>query len=128
MEQHVVSSGPFFRASVRIGTGAQPQRDVCWLHRFCDDCDQIVAEGAKVRLVPERRGERFEGLSRVILATVEAPIYERLGASSQWVEQGSYHEGGDHHGEGVLLARKGDETSLQHHDAAEVEPDEHGCE
>jgi hypothetical protein len=57
----------------RVGT--QPQSDVSWLHRLPHHSHQVVAQCIKIRLVLELCGEALEGLSRVILATVEAPIY-----------------------------------------------------
>ncbi len=108
--------------------GPQPQSDVLWLHRLPHLSQQIIAQSIEVRLVSKLGGEALESLSRVVLPSVEASIYERLYAPSQWVEQGCYHESGGHHCEGGLLAREGDEEPLQHHDAAEVESNQHGRE
>ena len=58
--------------------GTQPQSDVLRLHRLPDYPNQIFAEGAQVRLVPELRRERFEGLPRVVFSPIEATVYERL--------------------------------------------------
>src|SRR5215210_777002 len=55
--------------------GTQPQGDVRRLHRLPRYFDELVADGAEVRFVAKPGGEGFEGLSRVILATVETPIY-----------------------------------------------------
>jgi hypothetical protein len=98
--------------------GTQPQSDVLRLHRLPRYYHQIVAQGSEVGLIPERRREALESLSRIILLAVEAPVYERLYAPSQGVEQGCYHESGGHHREGGRLAREEDEEPLQHHDAA----------
>src|ERR671913_1262499 len=67
--------------------GPQPQSDVFWLHRLPHHSYQIVAQSIEVRLVSKLGGEALESLSRVVLSSVEAPIYERLYAPSQWVEQ-----------------------------------------
>jgi hypothetical protein len=103
--------------------GPQPQSDVLWLHRLPHHSHQIVAQSIEVRLVSKLGGEALESFSRVVLPSVEASIYERLYAPSQWFEQGCYRESGDHHREGGLLAGEDDEETLQHHDAAEVESD-----
>src|SRR5687768_11001039 len=58
--------------------GPQPQSDVLWLHRLPHHSHQIVAQSIEVRLVSKLGGEALESLSRVILSSVEAPIYERL--------------------------------------------------
>src|ERR671921_1750120 len=108
--------------------GPQPQIYVLWLHRLPDHCHQIVAQSIQGRLVSELGGEALESLLRVILLAVEAPIYERLNAPSQGVEQCCYQERGGHHRQGGLLAREDDEEPLQHHDAAQVEANEHGRE
>jgi hypothetical protein len=108
---------------IRGLVGTQPQSDVLRLHRLLHHPYQVVAQGIEVRLVPELCGETLKSLPRVILLAVEATVDERLGAPSQRVEQGCYHESGGHHREGGLLARDDDEEPLQHHDAAEVESD-----
>src|SRR5215213_5649364 len=70
--------------------GTQPQSDVLGPHRLPHHCHQVVAQGIEVCLVPELDGEALKRLSGVILLAVEAPIYERLHAPSQRVEQGCY--------------------------------------
>ena len=78
----------------RVGT--QPHRDVRRLHRLPDHLQQIVAQSIEVRLFSELGGEALEGLSGIILLAVEAPVYERLYAPSQRVEQGGDHESRGH--------------------------------
>ena len=63
---------------VRSRIGAQPQRDVVWLHRFPDHPYEVIAQGIEVRLVSELGREGFQGLSSVVLLAVEAAVYERL--------------------------------------------------
>src|SRR5215203_1765952 len=84
--------------------------------RLPDHCHQIVAQSIEVRLVSKLGGEVLESLSRVVLPSVEASIYERLYAPSRRVEQGCYQERGGHHRQGGLLAREDGEEPLQHHD------------
>src|SRR5215210_944081 len=80
--------------------GAQPQRDVLRLHRLPDYPDQIVAEGAQVGFVAKLRGELFERLSSVVLASVETAVDEGLDTPApQRVEQGGDRERGDDDGE-----------------------------
>ena len=64
----------------RVGT--QPQRDVGGLHRLPYHPYQVVAQCLQVGLVPQLGGEGFQGLSGIVLAAVEAPVYERLDAPS----------------------------------------------
>src|SRR5918994_7608123 len=65
--------------------------------------DQLVVQRVQVRFVAQAGRERFQGLSGVVLAAVEAPVYEGLDASPQWVKQCCYHERGDDYGELRLL-------------------------
>src|SRR5215210_1211694 len=77
----------------------QPQRDVFRLNRFPDDSNQFLVQAVEVRLVAQAGGEGVERLSRVVLLSVEAPVYERLDAASQGVEQRGDRERGDHDGQ-----------------------------
>src|SRR5215208_3978328 len=106
----------------RLGT--QPQRDVCGLHSLPHHPYQVFAQRIQVRLFPELSRESFQGLSSVVLAAVEAPVYKALYAASQRREQCCYQEGGCHHCEGGLLPSERDEDPLQYNDAAEVEGDQ----
>src|SRR5919107_4159478 len=78
-------------------SGTQPQRDVGWLHRFPHHPHKVLVQRLGVRLVPELCRERFEGLSRVVLASVEATVDEGLDASPQGIEQGRDHKGRGHY-------------------------------
>ena len=60
----------------------EPHAHVSRLHRLPHDSHQIVAQGIEVRLVPELRGEALKSFPRIILTSVEAPVYESLDASS----------------------------------------------
>jgi hypothetical protein len=66
------------------------------LHRFPHHANEIVTHGVEVRLIPELGREGFKGLSRIVLAPVEAAIYKRLHASSQRYEQAGNGESRDH--------------------------------
>jgi hypothetical protein len=72
--------------TLRGGIGPQPQRDVCRLHRLPDHPHQFGVQRLKIGLLSQLGGEGFEGLSSIVLAAVEAPIYERLDAASQRIE------------------------------------------
>src|SRR5215208_6671397 len=100
----------------RIGT--QPHGHVSRLHGLTHHTYQVVIEGLQIRLLPQLDGERFEGLPRIILAPIEAAIYEGLDATTEGVEKGRYQEGRGHDGQGGPLSREGDEYPLQHHDTA----------
>src|SRR5215204_7564354 len=106
---------------------AQPQRDVLWLHRLPHDRYQLGIQTVKVRLVPEPGRETFQSLSSIVLPTVESPVYERLNAPSQRVEQCCYGEGGDHDGElrKLLSAGKGLDDGLGGGHASEIERNQH---
>src|SRR5215203_1291007 len=107
--------------------GAQPQRDVGWLHSLPYHPHQVVAQGIQVRLVPELDREGFQGLSGVVLPSVEAPVYERLDTASQGVEQSGYQQGGDDYGQLglLLLSREGAEEGLGRRHAPEVHERQH---
>jgi hypothetical protein len=80
--------------SLRSSLGAQPQRDVGWLHRLPYHSHKFGVKRIEVRLVPEFGREGFQGLPSVVLPPVEATVDERLEATTQWVEHRSYQEGG----------------------------------
>src|SRR5829696_9460910 len=105
--------------------GAQPQRDVGGLHRLPHHPHQVVVQRLQVRLVAQLLAESFEGLRRIVLAAVEAAVYEGLDTMAEGVKQGRDNEGGGHDRKGGLLTREQDEDTLQHHDAAEVEGNQH---
>jgi hypothetical protein len=65
---------------------------------------QIVAQCLQVCFVAQLGRERFQGLSGVVLAAVEAPIYEGLYPTPQGSKQRRDQEGGSHDREGGLLA------------------------
>src|ERR671911_1047761 len=90
--------------------GAQPQGDVGWLHRLPYHPNQIVAQCFKVCFVPQPGGESIEGLSGIVLPTIEAPVYKGLNTSSQGAEQRCYHQGGDDDGELGLLFLAGERS------------------
>jgi len=55
---------------------------VLGLHRLSNHTYQIFVEGFQTGLVPELGREGFEDLRRVVLAAVEATVYEGLDAPS----------------------------------------------
>src|SRR5919112_4414350 len=66
--------------------GAQPERDVSRLHRLPYHARKVVVQRLQVRLVAKPGREGFQGLPRVVLATVETAVYKRLDPAPQWVE------------------------------------------
>src|SRR5215203_6653738 len=58
------------------GIGSQPQRDVLRLHRLPDHTYQVIAQSVQIGLVAQSGREGFQGLSRIVLPAVEAPVYE----------------------------------------------------
>src|SRR5215203_3706873 len=64
------------------------------MHRLCNHPYEIASQCLQVRLIAEPGREGFEGLPGVVLASVEAPVYERLYAPPYGVEQRGDQEGG----------------------------------
>jgi hypothetical protein len=118
-------SGPL---TVSRLVGVQPQGDVGRLHGLPHHPDEIIAECVEVGFVAKLGREGVQGLGSVVLAAVEAPIYEGLDAPPEGSEQRGDQERGCHDREGRLPARESDENPLQHYDDAEVEGDQHGGE
>ena len=73
--------------ALRLLVGAQPQGDVDGQHRLSHHANQIVVQCFEVRLVPQLGREGFQGPSSIVLAAVEALVYERLDATTQRGEQ-----------------------------------------
>ena len=69
------------------------------LHSLADHSHQIFSEPIEVCLVLELGREGFQGLPRIVLAAVEATIYERLDTSPQGGEQRGYDQRGSDDGE-----------------------------
>src|SRR5215211_4591237 len=80
------------------------------------------AQCLQVRLISELGRERFQGLSGVVLAAIEAPVYERLYGPPQGSKQRSDDQGGDHYCELRLLltARERPEDHLAYRHTPEV--------
>src|SRR5215208_157433 len=100
------------------------------MHGFPYHLYKVAPQCLQICLVTELRGERFEGLSSIILPPVEAPVYERLDATPQWVEQRGYNQRGDNYGELrlLLLFGEGAEDGLQTHHHPEVHYYQHRSE
>jgi hypothetical protein len=109
----------------RPGTGAQPQRDVLGLHRLPHRREQLGVQSVDVRLVTELRGERFEGLRRVVLTSVETPVYESLDAATEGVEECRHHQRRSDDGKLGLFPCEASQDLLQADDAADVDQNEH---
>ena len=63
----------------------------------------MIVQRVQVHLVAQAGRERFQGLSCIILAAVEAMVDKTLDVSPQGVEQCCYHKRGDDYGELGLL-------------------------
>src|SRR5215207_1063476 len=96
------------------------------LHRPPHHAHQVISQGIQVCLVPKLGGEGFQGLSRVVLAPVEAAIDEGLDTTPQGIEQGRDRKGRNDYGELglLLLAGEGAEESLQRGHPSEVHCDQ----
>ena len=70
-----------------------------WLHRISNHAYEFAIERLKVSLLAELCGEGIERLPRIVLAAVEAPVYEGLDAPPQGVEQGCDYKGRDYYGQ-----------------------------
>src|SRR5215211_8559619 len=98
--------GPLDQSSLVLHSalGTQPQVHVSGLHRLADHPHEALSEPVEVRLVPQGGREGFQGLSRIVVAAVEASVYKRLDAAPQGCEQGGYNQRGCDDGElGLLL-------------------------
>jgi hypothetical protein len=76
-----------FLGALRSRPWAQPQRDMGWLHRLPYHHFQFVVQGVQVRLVPQFECKALEGLSSIVLASIEAAVYVRLNSSTQGVNK-----------------------------------------
>ena len=56
---------------------------MCRLHRLLNDGEQLLAQLVQVHFLAQRCAERLQGLGRIILATVEALVDDRLDAMAQ---------------------------------------------
>jgi hypothetical protein len=65
---------------------------MCRLHCLLYHTQQVDIEGFQVRLVLQLGGEGFQGLSSVVLPSLEATVYEGLDAPTERVEQGGDHQ------------------------------------
>jgi hypothetical protein len=66
---------------------AQPQRDMCWLHRLLDHREEVLAQLRQVHLAAQRGAESRHRASGIILAPVEAPVDDGLDAMAQGLEE-----------------------------------------
>ena len=71
----------------RSRLGAKPQGGVLGLHCSAYYPHQVVAEDVQVRLFAQPGVEGCQRLCCIILAAVEAPIYEKLDTSPQRVNR-----------------------------------------
>ena len=113
------------RLPLRSGIGAQPQRGVLGLYCCPYHPHQIVVEGVQVRFVAQPGVEGCQSTCRIVLPSVEAPVYERLDAPSQRVEQGGDQESGGDERQGELLPREDVQGGLQANHTPEVHQRQH---
>jgi len=85
------------------------------LYRLPYHLYQIGAERIQIRFIAQLGREGFEGLTRVVLAAVEALVYERLEATPQRGEQRCDREGGSYGGELALLTGERAKRNLVNH-------------
>src|SRR5215217_7797350 len=78
--------------------GAQPQRDVCRLHRPSYHARHLVGQGVQVRLLSQPGGEGLKRLCGVVLAVVETPVDQLLDPAAQRAEQGRDRKGRSYDG------------------------------
>jgi hypothetical protein len=51
---------------------AQPQRDVCWLHRLLNNCNELFAQLIQVYFHAQCRTESCQGVSSIIMTSMIA--------------------------------------------------------
>ena len=56
---------------------AQPERDMCGLHRLLDHCQQMLAQVIQIYLIPQGGAEGRRSLLGIIPAPIEAPVNDR---------------------------------------------------
>lgn len=83
---------------------AQPEREVCWLHRLLYHRQQMVTEGVEINLLAQCRAESLDRLPRIILRAVEAAIHCALHRAPQWLEERGNQQRGDDDGDRLVLA------------------------
>jgi hypothetical protein len=76
---------------------------VLGLHRISHHSHEVIAKNFQGGLISKLCGEGFQRLSGVVLAAVEAPVYERLDAPPQGAEQSRDHQSLGDYGELELL-------------------------
>jgi hypothetical protein len=74
------------------GLGAKPQRNVLGLHGGPDHLYHMVSQGFQIRLFSQPGIEDGKRLRGVVLASVEASVYETLYTPPKRVEEGCYYQ------------------------------------
>ena len=93
------------------------------LYRLRHHSHQVVAQGIQVGLLSQPRVLGSEGLRRVVLSTVEAPVDEFLHTPPQRLKERRYRQRGGDNRELRLLPRERSEDPLDNDDRAQVEED-----
>src|SRR5918998_1064589 len=106
----------------------QPQRDMLRLHRRPDDREQIRVQLCQVRLLAQPGREVFERPPGIVLLAIETPVYSRLDAPPQRVEERGDGEGRCDYSKLVALPEARRQEPLQAHDAAYVNENERSGE
>src|SRR5215210_5427933 len=96
------------------------------LYRLVDHPHKGTDQIFEVYLVAQAGAELFQGLRSIVLAAVEASVYEGLYTMPDRVEERRDQQRRRHDCELGPLSRKNDQGPLQHGDAAEVQEGEHG--
>ena len=112
-------------ACSRWWVGAQPQGDVCWLHRLPHNPHEVASQCLQVRLVAQLRREPF---CSVFLAVLEATVYERLDASPQGLNRAAISSVEATTARVDRSPVSAHKDPLQQYDDAEVEGDQRGGE
>src|SRR5690242_13600297 len=74
-------------------SGAEPKREMRWLHRISYDMQQLVGERLQVNLLPERRRQPGQRAGGIIAAAVEAAINASLEATAQRLKERGDNKG-----------------------------------
>src|SRR5215831_9518783 len=90
------------------------------LHRFLHHLDQPAGEAIQVYFVSRGPAESLQRPGGVVLATVEAAVYERLDATPQRNKEGRNRQGGDDDCQIVAVAQERAEQLLKEYDASPI--------
>src|SRR5215207_2928964 len=95
------------------------------LHRLPNQRQQLGVQLLQIGLMAQPVGEGFERLGRIVLPSIETPVYDVLETPPQRLEESGYSQGRSDDRQLCLLSGQRTEDILQQRDAAQVREREH---